>query len=107
MDFEKVFTFFCTPHRQYTKNMLKRAREYGILKDKFKVKVLIPEDIIGLKVQAVTNDPSRHAQDWADIEKLLRLHKGQLDLKLLKEYFLLFGKEEELEQLLDKINNAD
>ncbi len=72
--------------------MLKRAREYGILKDKFKVKVLIPEDIIRLKVQAVTNDPNHYSQDWSDIEKLLRLHKDRIDLKLLREYFSLFDK---------------
>ena len=35
---------FLHAHRQYTRNMLKRAREYEILHNKFKVKVLIPED---------------------------------------------------------------
>ena len=97
---------FLLAHRPYAKKMLQRAKEHGILKDKFRVKVLMPEDIIGLKVQASTNDPSRHAQDLADIETLLRLHKNQLDLELLKEYFSLFDRREELEQILQKIDHA-
>ena len=97
---------FLHAHRQYTKNMLQRAREYGILKDAFKVKVLVPEDIIGLKVQASANDPRRRSQDSADIEALLRRHKNRLDLKLLKEYFSLFGRETELDQLLKKAGHA-
>ncbi|OGX27775.1 MAG: hypothetical protein A3D10_02810 [Omnitrophica WOR_2 bacterium RIFCSPHIGHO2_02_FULL_48_11] len=93
---------FLHAHRHYTKNMLKRAQECGILNNKLTVKVLIPEDIIGLKVQAMANDPARHTQDSADIEKLLKLHKDRLDLKLLKEYFALFGREKELAELLKR-----
>ena len=97
---------FVHAHRKYTKNMLKRAQECGILQDKFKIKVLIPEDIIGLKIQASSNDPNRHSHDWADIENLVRLHKGRLNLGLLKEYFALFGREKELDGLLRKIDHA-
>ena len=97
---------FLLAHRQYTKNMLRRAEEYGILEDKFKVKVLKPEDVIGLKVQSSTNDPSRRAKDYADIETLLRLHKDRLDLKLLREYFSLFDQEGDFDDILKKINHA-
>lgn len=97
---------FLHAHRQYTKNMLKRAQECAILNSKFKVKVLIPEDIIGLKIQASSNDPHRYTRDVADIEKLCRLHKDQLDIKLLREYFSLFGREKELDELLMRIENA-
>ncbi|OGX06407.1 MAG: hypothetical protein A2Z88_07045 [Omnitrophica WOR_2 bacterium GWA2_47_8] len=97
---------FLHAHRQYTKNMLKRAKECAILNDKFTVKVLVPEDIIGLKVQASSNDTNRHTQDLADIEKLLTLHKDQLNIKLLKEYFALFGREKELEEILKRIKHA-
>jgi hypothetical protein len=70
------------------------------------VKVLIPEDIIGLKVQSSVNDPKRQARDWADIEELITLRQGQLDLSLLREYFSLFGQERKLDQLLGNVNNA-
>ena len=97
---------FILAHRTYTKNMLKRAIECEILKGQFKVKVITPEDIIGLKVQSSSNDPGRHSRDRADIEELMKRHGDKLDLKLLKEYFSLFGREDELKELLGKIKNA-
>ena len=97
---------FLHAHREYAKNMLKRAREYDILEQRFKVKVLIPEDIIWPKIQASANDPKREAHDWADIEKLLTLHHDQLDLSLLRDYFSLFDREKELDKLLGKIKSA-
>ena len=97
---------FLHAHRHYTKNMLKRAQKCGILGNKFEINVLVPEDIIGLKVQASANDPARYTQDSADIEKLLSLHKDRLDIKLLKEYFALFGREKELNALLTRTKNA-
>ena len=86
--------------------MLKRAKEYAILENKFRMKVLIPEDIIGLKVQATANDPKRSSRDIADIEELLRINNGHLDMNLLREYFSLFGQEHVLNELLGKIENA-
>ena len=96
---------FLLAHRSYTKNMLKRAREGDILKGKFTVKVITPEDIIGLKIQASPNDPHRSARDLADIEELLKRQRN-LDLKLLREYFSLFDREQELDAMLRKIKNA-
>ena len=86
--------------------MLKRATECEILKGKFKAKVITPEDIIGRKVQASSNDPGRNSRDLADIEEILKRHKNNLDLKLLREYFSLFKREDELNNLLGKIKNA-
>jgi len=97
---------FLHAHREYTRNMLKRAGEYAILENRFKVKVLRPEDIIGLKIQSSANDPKRETRDWADIEHLLTLHCDRLDLALLREYFSLFELEHKLDQLLEKIKNA-
>lgn len=97
---------FLLAHRNYTKNMLKRARECEILHGQFKVKVITPEDLIGLKIQASANDPSRSARDRADIEELLKRHADKLDLKLLREYFSLFNRQDELDELLGKIKHA-
>ena len=94
---------FLHAHRRYTKNMLKRAQKCAILNGTFQVNVLIPEDIIGLKLQAIENDNSRKAQDIADIEWIIKKHRQSLDVKLLTEYFKLFGKSEQLKELL---NNA-
>jgi len=93
-------------HREYTKNMLQRAKECGILKNKFTVKVLLPEDIIGLKVQSSTNDPARYYQDMADIEALMRCNAGKLNMGWIKEYFTLFGRGDEFEKIIQRLGNA-
>jgi hypothetical protein len=54
------------------------------------VKVARPEDIIGLKIQAYKNDPSRALQDKADIQNLLNL--PNLDLALIEKYARLFNE---------------
>ena len=97
---------FLLGYRRYTKNMLKRAQEYGILDNTFSVKVIGPEDVIGLKVQSSSNEPSRYHHDMSDIEFLIRTRRDTLDWELIREYFKLFDRERELDQLIEKINNA-
>lgn len=60
------------------------------------------EDIIGLKVQAMSNDPSRAEQDWLDIRLLVRTAgelNQRLDWELIGQYLELFGKQDLLEVL--------
>lgn len=60
------------------------------------IPVLSPEDIIGLKVQAIANDAQREAADIYDMRLLLeyQLQRGRLiDWELLDEYFSLFNKQ--------------
>jgi hypothetical protein len=54
------------------------------------VRVVSPEDLIGLKVQAVANDPTRRHHDLADIEALLDA-RPDLDWPSIKAYFDLFS----------------
>jgi hypothetical protein len=52
-------------------------------------------------VQAIANDPgNRFAIDAPDIQRLLRLHRGSLDMVLVREYFRIFEKEDLLEEWL-------
>lgn len=97
---------FLHAHREYTKKMLQRAQEYGILNNTLSIKVIIPEDIIGLKVQSSSNDPVRYHRDMADIEFLIRRHRKTLDLDLVEKYFSLFERQEELNQILKRIDDA-
>ena len=92
-------------HREYTRKMLARARRHKILND-IDVPVLIPEDIIGLKVQSIANNPKRHALDMADIEYLIRESANKLDRDMVKEYFHLFDMEKELDDLLKRTKDA-
>ncbi len=97
---------FLLAHRKYALSMLDRAQEKEVLGGKFKIKILRTEDLIGLKVQASSNDPARLAQDLADIEMLLRINYPTLDKRLIKEYFDLFERGEELKEILRRIERA-
>lgn len=80
---------FILAHRSISYKMLERAQDKEIF---FRtVKVLRPEDVIGLKIQALTNDETRAAKEYFDIESLLGLYKKELDWALLEEYFRLFA----------------
>jgi hypothetical protein len=58
---------------------------------KLTIRVLRPEDLVGLKVQAMVNDNSRWTNDLADIEGIMALYKAALDWSIIEEYFALFG----------------
>lgn len=60
------------------------------------------EGLIGLKLQAVVNDPTRRRQDEADIVALLTLHLDTVDRALLAEYFALFDEEDALARFLEE-----
>lgn len=60
---------FIIAHRKYALAMLNRAKSYEIIKD-HRVNVAVPEDMIGLKIQAIHNDPKRESQDLADTARL-------------------------------------
>ena len=96
---------FIVAHRKYALAMLQRAKPYEII-DGYTVQVAVPEDIIGLKLQAIANDPERASQDMADIEWLIKHHHKVLDRKILEEYFGLFDRIEDLTRLYQGVKNA-
>jgi predicted nucleotidyltransferase len=98
---------FLLAHRKYALAMLRRAEEKDIFSGQFKIRVLRVEDQIGLKVQSSSNDPRRRLQDMADIQGLIKEYYTQLDMKLLKEYFGLFDRVDELKQILNDIKDVD
>jgi len=95
---------FLLARRKYTKAMMERASGQTVFDGKYTVKTLMPEDLIGLKIQAISNDPeNRYHVDAPDIQRLLALHKEKMDMRLVREYFQIFDKEELLDEWLDKI----
>ena len=95
---------FLLARRKYTKAMIKRAVKKDIFDGEYKVNTLMPEDLIGLKIQAIHNDPkNRYLIDAPDIQRLLALHKEKIDMKLVREYFKIFGKEDLLDEWLNNI----
>jgi hypothetical protein len=96
---------FLVARRKYSRAMLTRARETPIMDGELKVKVVLPEDLIGLKLQALLNDPkNRTAVDAPDIQRLLKLHGSRLDMDLVREYFRLFEREDLLDEWLRDID---
>lgn len=92
---------FLLARRAYTKAMLQRAKGMPVLNGALTIRTLLPEDVIGLKVQAIANDPgNRYAIDAPDIQQLLSLHRGSLNMDLVREYFSIFGKEDLLNEWL-------
>ena len=65
------------------------------------VPVVDAADLIGLKVQASSNNPRRRHRDMADIERLLE-SVLELDLERVRKYFRLFDREKELDALLEE-----
>ena len=92
-------------HRKYTREMLSRAKKHKILEN-IEVPVLIPEDIIGLKVQSMVNNPERRSLDMADIEYLIRENLNTINMDTVREYFDLFDRGHELDELLTRIKDA-
>jgi hypothetical protein len=64
-----------------------------------KLHVVSAEGLIGLKLQAFVNNP-RRTQDLEDIRALLAANREALDMKEIREYFRLFGKEPLLQELI-------
>ena len=88
---------FLHAFRRISLSMLKRARSLPIFEGHFRIPVLAPEDIIGLKVQALSNDPARERLEIADIQLIMDHYGSDLDWGLLREYFQLFNRENEYE----------
>jgi hypothetical protein len=64
-----------------------------------KLRVISAEGLIGFKLQAVCNDPSR-SQDIEDIRQLLRANRAVLEMSQVRRYFELFERETLLDELL-------
>ena len=95
---------FMLARRKYTRAMMKNAKEMPIFEGELSLKTIRPEDLIGLKVQALVNDPENRSDiDEPDIRRLLRIHHETLDMKLVREYFRVFDKEDLLDGWLQKI----
>lgn len=66
------------------------------------LRVVSAEGLVGFKLQALVNDPSR-TRDLEDIRALLRANRGTLDMAELRGYFGLFDREALLDELLREI----
>lgn len=93
--------------RKTALSMLENSTETAVLDRKIKVKVLRSEDIIGLKLQALVNDPSREKKEYSDIERILEHFKKKMNWSRVKSYFGLLGREKEYKALRGKYCGKD
>ncbi len=97
---------FLMARRKYTRAMMRNADLRPVFGGKVQVNTVRPEDLIGLKVQAISNDPeNRYLIDKNDIQRLLKLHQDKMDMELVREYFRVFDKEELLDEWLQEIKS--
>ena len=97
---------FVHAFRKVALGMLDRTKSYPVFGGIQVVRVVDPEDVIGLKVQAMVNDPDRRTQELADIERLMTLHGQRLDWERIQEYYDLFNLGEEAKQLRKQYGHA-
>ncbi len=90
-------------HRPIARRLLAaaadRATPFG------RLRVVSAEGLIGLKLQALANNP-RRTQDLADIRALMKANRDRLDTSELREYFRLFDRDTLLDDLLDELDHG-
>jgi len=94
---------FLHAFRPATLGMLERATRMP-LTDGCSIPVVHLEDLVGLKVQASVNDPTRRLGDWSDIHRIIghaARSDQELDWELLGEYLELFDLTHRLPELLE------
>ena len=98
---------FVHAFRRISLAMLDRAREYPALGGNQSLKTAQPEDVIGLKVQAMFNDPERRAQEQSDIERLMGQYRRRLDWDRIEEFYDVFGFSKEAKKLRERFDIAE
>ena len=91
---------FIYARRKRALEMLRRARPQRLHGARIQVPVVDAEALIGLKLQALVNAPSRRAQDEADIRALIAAKGGSLEVDVVRDYYRVFGRESDLDRLL-------
>lgn len=85
-------------HNDLTQKMLQRAIVKKVSDDLGSLRVILPEDLIGLKLIAAKNNPKRAGKDLIDVQEIIKNNKKHLDYSLLKDYFKLYHNEDKLKE---------
>ena len=97
---------FLHAFRPASLTMLEHATPVPIFGGTLAMKVAEPEDVIGLKIQAIANNPKRKALDLDDIERLMELYGSRLDWGRVQDYFDLFELGPEGRELKQRFDHA-
>jgi hypothetical protein len=94
---------FIVARRPRAREMLRRTRLRLLRAARLRVPVVDAEALIGLKLQALANEP-RRTQDDADIRALFAARGGALNVDVLRDYYRTFDREHDLDRLLAELN---
>lgn len=97
---------FLHAFRPASLGMLERAELKTVFDGQRPIPVIQPEDLIGLKIQAIANKPSRMAIDRFDIEGLMQICGNQLDWQRIANYFDLFEMSELYLELKERYHDC-
>ena len=97
---------FIHAFRKISLAMLDRATDHSAFGGRQSLRIAQPEDVIGLKVQAMCNDPSRQPQERTDIERLMARYGRELDWQRIEEFYDVFGLSDEAKRLKAKFDHA-
>jgi len=95
---------FIHAFRKVSLGMLDRAKDSPALGGKQSLKTAQPEDVIGLKVQAMFNDPERRVQEQNDIERLMAQYGRRLDWDRIQDFYEVFGIVDEAIKLRERFD---
>ncbi len=84
-------------HRPIARRLLNDAGELATALGR--LHVISAEGLIGFKIQAFSNDPTR-TRDLEDIRGLLRVQQERLNMQEVRDYFALFDKMALLDEIL-------
>lgn len=87
-------------HRPIARRLLREAAERDTAMGR--LRVVSAEALIGFKLQALVNNPSR-SRDLDDIRALLHAQRGRLNMPEVREYFALFERLELFDELRAEI----
>ncbi|MBI4679446.1 MAG: hypothetical protein HY748_17880 [Elusimicrobia bacterium] len=94
---------FIHAFRPLALQMLSEALVKSIWDGTVRIRVLRPEDVIGLKVQALANEPEKRGQDAVDIESLALANRETLDWERVAKYYRLFHLDAKFEEMKKRV----
>ncbi|GFO68312.1 hypothetical protein GMLC_18910 [Geomonas limicola] len=97
---------FLHAFRKASLKMLERVEHKVLFGNGITLAVLQPEDLIGLKLQALVNDPRREPVDRNDIEMLMAVRDRSMNWEIVREYFEIFEMLELFNELERKYHHG-
>lgn len=98
---------FLHAFRQASLEMIENAEEKNVFNGSLKIRTIKPESLIGLKLQAIKNNPSRKQKEIIDIEFLLSGYKDKMDSDLIERYVAILEVEDIYKEILRRLEDED